>query len=299
MLDELEAALREVATIAGPSVVGIRGGRARGSGVVVGEGLVVTNAHNVWSEPARLSFTGGRTAEGTVAGVDVDGDVAVLAADTGDAPPLPWAERAPESGAVVFALADPGGRGLRTTFGVVSASQRAFRGPRGRRISASLEHTAPLARGSSGGPVVDRRGRLVGVNTHRLAEGFYLALPADADLRARLDALGRGEAPARPRLGVGLAPDGVAGPLRRSVGLDERDGVLVREVDDAGPAARAGVRSGDLIVEAGGRAVATADHLHDVLDALGASTTLHLRLVRGAEELDFTVVLGGGHTPGG
>lgn len=288
VLDELEASVRHVNEVAGRSVVGIRGGRARGSGVVVGAGLVLTNAHNVRGEGTEVSFPGGTSTTAEVVGADIDGDVAVLAVDTGDAPPLPWADEAPRVGAVVFALADPGGSGLRTTFGVISAARRAFRGPRGRRITGSLEHTAPLARGSSGGPVVDREGRLVGVNTHRLGEGFYLALPADDHLRARVDALGRGEAPSRPRLGVGLAPDGVARRLRRSVGLDERDGVLVRVVDDEGAAARAGVRVGDLIVAAGGRPTPTADDLHDVLAAIGGEP-LRLHLVRGAEELEVDV----------
>ncbi|HSH22627.1 MAG TPA: S1C family serine protease [Acidimicrobiales bacterium] len=195
-LDEVEGALTRVRQVAGPSVVGIGGGRGRGSGVVVGDGLVVTNAHNLSAEQVEVSFSG-TTATARVVGVDVDGDVAVVTADTRDAPTVAWADDVPGPGAVVFALADPGGGGLRATFGVVSAASRAFRGPRGRRITGSLEHTAPLAKGSSGGPLVDGEGRLVGINTHRLAEGFYLALPADDDLRARVEALGRGEAAAR------------------------------------------------------------------------------------------------------
>jgi serine protease Do len=67
---------------------------------------------------------------------------------------------------------------------------RAFRGPRGRRITGSVEHTAPLGRGSSGGPVVSADGRLLGTNTNRLGDGFYLAIPADAELHEVLDGLG-------------------------------------------------------------------------------------------------------------
>ena len=290
-LDELEAAIAHVREVAGPSVVGIGGRRRRGSGVVVADGLVVTNAHNVDDDQVEVSLAD-RSVDARVAGVDVDGDVAVLRLDTGDAPALPWADGVPEAGAVVFALADPGGRGLRATFGVVSSARRAFRGPRGRRITGSLEHTAPLTKGSSGGPLVDRQGRVVGINTHRLAEGFYLALPADAHLRSRVDALGRGEVPSRPRLGVGLAPDGVAPRLRRSVGLDERHGVLVRVVDDDGPAAAAGIRAGDLLVAAEGRPLTTADDLHEVLGTLGDRAALRLDVVRGAEELTLDVTLG-------
>ena len=97
----------------------------------------------------------------------------------------------------VFALANPGGRGLRVTFGFVSGIDRTFRGPRGLRITGSLEHTAPLLPGSSGGPVLDAAGQLLGINTNRLGEGFYLAIPADEALRGRVDALARGESAGR------------------------------------------------------------------------------------------------------
>ncbi|HEV3504928.1 MAG TPA: serine protease, partial [Actinomycetes bacterium] len=218
VLDELEQAVREVAERVGPSVVGIGRGRGRGSGVVLADGLVATNAHNLRGEETTVVFGGDRSAVGRVAGVDVDADLAVIAVDTGGAPAIAWADDAQARvGTAVFALANPGGQ-LRVTFGLVSAVGRAFRGPRGRRIAGSIEHTAPLPRGASGGPVVDTAGRLLGIDTNRLGDGFYLALPADTELRQRLDALGRGEATSRPRLGVGIAPARVARQLRLAVG---------------------------------------------------------------------------------
>jgi S1-C subfamily serine protease len=292
VLDELEQAVRQVAEQVGPSVVGIGRVRGRGSGIVLADGLVATNAHNLRGEETTVVFAGDRSAVGRVAGVDVDADLAVIAVDTGGAPPVTWAtDGAARVGAPVFALANPGGQ-LRVTFGLVSAVGRAFRGPRGRRIAGSIEHTAPLPRGASGGPVVDRDGRLVGIDTNRLGDGFYLALPADAELRQRLDALGRGEAPARPHLGVGIAPARVARQLRRAVGLPERDGLLVRVVEPGGPADRAGIRGGDLLVEAGGRPLTDADQLYEVLDQVGEEQTLTLRLVRGTDELTVTVAFG-------
>jgi serine protease Do len=290
VLDELERAVGRVAEQVGPSVVGIGRGRGRGSGVVLADGLVATNAHNLRGEETTVVFAGDRSAVGRVAGVDVDADLAVIAVDTGAAPPIAWAEDGGGArvGAAVFALANPGGQ-LRVTFGLVSAVGRAFRGPRGRRIAGSIEHTAPLPRGASGGPVVDGAGRLVGIDTNRLGDGFYLALPADAELRQRLDALGRGESAARPRLGVGIAPARVARQLRRAVGLPERDGLLVRVVEEGGPADRAGLRTGDLLVEAGDRPVTDADQLHEVLDQVGEDQTLTLRVVRGTDELTVTV----------
>jgi serine protease Do len=189
----------------------------------------------------------------------------------------------------VFGVSATYGGGARVTVGFVSAVERAFRGPGGRRISGSVEHTAPLAPGSSGGPIVDANGRLLGIDTNRLGEGFYLAVPADAALRERVAALGRGEAPTRQRLGIAVAPPMVARRLRRSVGLSERDGLLVRGVEDGSLAARAGIAEGDLVVSAAGKAIADVDDLHEVLGS--ASLPIELTILRGEEER--TVSVGG------
>jgi serine protease Do len=149
-----------------------------------------------------------------------------------------------------------------------------------------------MARGSSGGPVVDLDGRLLGLNTNRLGEGFYAAIPADAELKSRVDALARGESTTRRHLGVGLAPSEAARRLRRSVGLPDRDGLLVRAVDPDSPAGRAGVREGDLIVDAAGRPVTRVDDLFEALDGIGEGDSLPLGIVRGTEELSVSVTFG-------
>ena len=198
-------------------------------------------------------------------------------------------------GSAVFGAGASHGGGTRVTFGLVSAVARAFRGPGGRKIDGSVEHTAPLAPGSSGGALLNADGALVGLNTNRIGEGFYLALPADAELRARVDALGRGESPTRPRLGVAVAPSHVARRMRRSVGLPERDGILVRGVEDGSLAAAAGIEAGDLIVEAGGKPITDADDLHAALATL--ELPFEVKLVRGTDER--TVQVGGGTTATG
>ncbi|HEX2025631.1 MAG TPA: S1C family serine protease [Actinomycetota bacterium] len=290
-LEELEQATRSVAERVGPSVVGIGARWGRGSGVVVAVGKVLTNSHNVRSTEVTVSFADGRTVEGTVAGADEDGDLAVISVDTGGTPAVTWSEGEVGLGKLVFALANPGGRGLRVTHGFVSGVERSFRGPRGRRIAGSLEHTAPLARGSSGGPIVDAEGRLLGLNTNRAGEGFYLAVPADRSLRDRVEALGRGDVPAAPRLGVAVAPPWVARRMRRAVGLEERDGLMVRAVAEGSPAAAAGLRQGDLIVAAGGSEVGSADDLFEALDRAGAGGTVQLTVIRGDEERTVSVSL--------
>jgi len=136
---------------------------------------------------------------------------------------------------------------------------------------------------------VDTDGGFLGINTNRLGEGFYLAIPADSDLRRQVDALSRGDSPARPRLGVALAPSDVSKNLRRAVGLPEADGLLIRGVEDDGPAAQAGLREGDLILEAGGRATPDVDELQAVLQASVAGAPLDIRFLRGTEERSVTV----------
>ena len=298
VLDEIQAGIRQLAESAGPSVVGIGQRWGVGSGVVLGDGRVLTNAHNVRGDQVTVTFADGRAAEGSVAGHDIDADLAVIDVDTGGAPALPWATGpATGIGTPVFALANPGGRGLRVTFGFVSGIERTFRGPRGRRISGSLEHTAPLLPGSSGGPVLDAGGQLLGINTNRLGEGFYLAIPADETLRGRADALARGESAASPRLGVTIAPSHVARRLRRAVGLPETEGLLIREVAEDSPAAGAGLAQGDLIVAAAGQPVRSPDDLFDALQAAGGGT-IELTLVRGTDERTLQVPLGGEGQPG-
>lgn len=293
-LTELQGIIGSLAGSVGPKVVGVGQRWGVGSGIVVGSGQVLTNAHNLRGDEVTVVFADGRTEQAGPKGVDVDGDIAVLAVDTGSIEPIEWASAEPGAdvakvsiGSPVFAMSNPGGRGLRVTFGLVSGTERSFRGPRGHRIAGSIEHTAPLLPGSSGGPIVDASGRLLGLNTNRLGGGFYLAIPADGAFRDRVAALGKGESPARPRLGVGIVPPHVAKGLRRAVGLSEVDGLLVRSVDEGSRAAGAGIREGDLIVGAGGHPTASVDALHEALES--ADGSLEVEVLRGVEKHTFTV----------
>jgi serine protease Do len=295
LVAELQDTISGVAARVGPSVVGLGRGWGVGSGVVIAEGQVLTNAHNLRGDEVAVTFADGRRETGEVAGSDRDLDLAVVAVDTGDAPAIEWvaAEGRPELGTAVVALANPGGRGLRATLGMVSSAGRSFRGPRGRRVRGAIEHTAPLPRGSSGGPLVDTEGRLLGLNALRLEGGLIVAVPATGAVRERAQALARGEAVSPHRLGVAVAPPRVARRLRRAVGLPEQSGVLVRAVEDGSPADAAGIQQGDLLVGAGQRDIDGIDALYTALDAVPPSGgTLELKVVRGTDERDVPVELG-------
>jgi len=290
-IQDLEQALAAVADSVGASTVGIGGRRSAGSGIVIGEGRVLTNAHNLRGSEVTVTFADGRSETASTLGSDVDKDVAVIGVDTKGIPAPSWGK--PDDlgiGSLVVALSNPGGRGLRVTFGSISGLERSFRGPRGRRIGGSLEHTAPLLPGSSGGPLVDLSGAVVGLNTNRLGDGFYLAIPTDDSLKQAVDALARGEEPARPRLGVAIAPSEVGRGLRRAVGLPEVDGLLIRGVEEGGAADTAGLEEGDLIVTVAGAAMESADQLHEALEQAGLQS-LELEVLRGTETRRVTVAL--------
>ena len=294
VLEELEGTIQTAVERYGPAVIGLGQGWGRGSGFVIDANRILTNAHNLRGDEVTVTFHDGRRETGRVLASDADVDLAVIEAETAGIEPLQWSEEDLESlpiGRSVLALANPGGRGLRVTPGFVSSTARTFRGPRRNRIGFAIEHTAPLPRGSSGGPLIDRSGRLLGVNSIRTDGGLILAVPADRAIRERVEKLSRGESPQRVRLGVAIAPPRVARRLRRAVGLPERDGILIRDVERGSPADRAGLERGDLIVTAGGRELERMDTLYEALDGAQGEGQLELKIVRGTEERTVTVAL--------
>ncbi len=285
LLTEISAAARSIAVQLDSAVVGV-GTDGRGTGLVIAAGKVLTNAHNLRDRSTSVTFADGRSVQGVVAGADGDGDLVVLDVDTADATPAPWASDTPEAGDIVFAVSR-GGHRRRISFGMVTSCDLSFQGPRGRTVEGGLEHTAPLVRGSSGGPVVNADGQVVGINTHRSGRGFYVARPVDEALRARIDDLAAGKSVNPPHLGVALAPPVVAAKLRRSVGLPEREGLLVRAVESGSPAERAGIAQGDLLVAVGDTPLNSLDALYGALTT--ADESLTITIVRGTEERTVTV----------
>lgn len=288
-ISETSEAIGRVAAEAGPAVVGIGPGWRGGSGVVVAPGRVVTAAHNLRGDSAGVVFADGRRERARVAGADRELGVAVLEVDTGDAPALETSTAGSGIGAFVIGLARPGGRALRVTHGFVSTDQRQARGPRGRRVPA-IEHTAPLPRGSSGGPLLDADGGLLGINVTRLEGGLIVAVDAVA-LADEIAGLGSGQATARRRLGVAVAPPHVAKRLRRAVGLPDHPGILVRAVEDGSAADRAGLQRGDLLTAAADNALERIDDLYHALDE--GEGELELTVLRGTDERTVVVSFNG------
>jgi serine protease Do len=283
-LEEIGKAVIEVGDRLAASTVGIGNRWRGGSGVVIGKNQVLTSAHNLHGDEPQIYFADGRQARAQVKGVDEDADLAVLEVDTADAQPIDWGDgKELQIGAPVIALANPSGGGRRLSVGFISSLDHAFRGPRGREMGQLIEHTAALMPGSSGGPIVDAEGRVLGINTIRMGGGFYGAIAADKTFQERIGRIGRGEVRNQRRIGIGIAPAFVARRLRRAVGLPARDGLLVRDVEDGSPAATAGILEGDLVVDVGGRLIRDVNDMFEAIES-AADGSVSLTLVRGIEE---------------
>jgi serine protease Do len=291
----MSSALASLAAAVAPSVVGLTRGARRGSGFVVAPGRVLTLATQLRAERITVRFSDGRTATGAAAGVDRDHDLALLEVDTGDAPALAWAGAdapALQIGDEVVVAADPSGTGLRVTAGAVAAAPATLRSRRGRPIEGVVEHTAPVPRGGGGAPLLRADGTVLGVNALRAGGGFVLALPT-AVVRPRVEDLLAGRTTEPPQLGVALVPPRAARRMRRAVGLDDRPGLLVADVAGGSPAEAAGLRRGDLLVEAAGRPLESFDDLFAAVDAAVDGDPLTLAAERGGERVDLTVTLEG------
>ena len=270
------------------SVVSI-GTDSRGSGFVVAPARVLTNAHHLRDRTTSVRFA----EVASCRGASPAATPTATSSSSRWTPPTSRRSPGPRStsgvGDVVFG-ASRDHESVSITSGQISAVARPpSPGREAAAVRGGVEHTMPLRRGASGGPLLDARGAVVGINTHRLRGGFYLARATDAGLRGLVERLAAGESVERVRLGVALATTDVTRKLRASVGLDAIDGLLVRGVEEGGRAAAAGVRVGDVLVRAGNVELTTPDALLDVIDAAG--DVLELSLVRGAESLQLAVAL--------
>ncbi len=293
LLDAFSRAVISVVERVAPSVTHVQRGRGAGSGTVIApDGYILTNAHVV--DDARavdVVMADGTTYRAPVIGADPATDLAVVRAL---GPALPALELATADtlrvGQLVVAIGDPLGLQSTVTHGVVSALGRSLRAKDGRIIENVIQTDAALNPGNSGGPLVDTHGRVVGVNTAIIqgAQGIAFAIPA-ATARMVATALIRDGRVRRALLGISGAATPVGQHLARALGLVASSGVRVLEVTPGGPAARAGVRQGDILVSIDGATIATLTDLQRALvaDRIGRDTLL--TLVRRGERISVGV----------
>jgi S1-C subfamily serine protease len=298
-LDAYSRAVVRVVEAVGPAVASIarasrQGPAGAGSGVVFApDGYVLTNAHvAAGADGLELSFTDGSTSRARVVGFDHATDLAVLSLNTSTASHAPFGSSSRlRVGQLVVAIGNPLGFGSTVSAGVVSALGRTMRARDGRLMEGIIQSDVALNPGNSGGPLVDSGGRVVGINTAIIlgAQGISFSVPIDTAKWVVGELMTSG----RVRRGwLGIA--GQNRPLPREwvrrLNLAHKSGVEISGFDERGPAARSGLRQGDIVVAVDDRAVQSVDDLHRALQKWPIVTPLKLRVVRDRELVDVEVM---------
>ncbi|HKS22780.1 MAG TPA: trypsin-like peptidase domain-containing protein [Thermoanaerobaculia bacterium] len=299
LLDAYSAAVTTAAETITPSVVNVEvsaEGKPRGGGsgfLFTPDGFILTNSHVVTGASSiDVTLYDGTRCAASVVGNDPHTDLAVLRVSAPNQTPaqLGDSDRI-KPGQLVVAVGNPLGFQATVTAGVVSALGRTMRAQSGRLIDSVIQTDAALNPGNSGGPLVNARGEVIGVNTAviRPAQGicFAIAINTAKFVASRLIRDGR-----VTRSYIGVA--GQSAPLHRRVvrfyDLAAESGVLVLSVEPQSPAEAAGLQEADVIVAFGARAVATVDDLHRLLTEEEIGKPATLTVIRRTEKLTLTVV---------
>jgi S1-C subfamily serine protease len=275
---------------AGPGGQPVRGG---GSGfVLTPDGLLVTNSHVVHGAARiEVSAPDGARREASLVGDDPDTDLAILKIDAPDLRAASLGDSARvRPGQLAIAVGSPFGFESTVTAGIVSACGRSMRSTSGRLIDNVIQTDAALNPGNSGGPLVNSRGEVIGVNTAIIAaaQGLCFAIEIDLVKRVAGELIKEGRI-RRSHLGVG----GQGAPIHRAVarhhGLTQETGVLVLAVERTSPAERAGIAEGDVIIRFAGNPVTCVDDLHRLLTAERAGVPTAVSVLRRTELLELKV----------
>jgi S1-C subfamily serine protease len=288
LLDAYSRAVIGVVENVSPAVVslsGLRGDRG-GSGtgfLITPDGYAVTNSHVVGGREKLLAETiEGDRVEAAVIGDDPATDLALLRLAARD---LPFAEMGDSAalrvGQLVIAIGSPLGLHATVSTGVVSALGRSMRGREGRLIENIVQHSAPINPGNSGGPLVDSRGRVVGVNTAiiAMAQGLGFAAPSNTAQWVVGEILAHGKV-RRRRLGIVATTTALPRSLVRDLDLVSDQAVEVVDVEPRSAAATAGLRAGDLIVAVQDRLVTGVDDIHRLLAQFPQEQALTVTIIR-------------------
>lgn len=298
LLDAYSEAVIGVVNHVGPAVIAIGshpadGQPGQGSGfIITPDGFALTNSHVAHGrERLRATTEEGDALDARLIGDDPSTDLALIRLAARD---LPHAELGDSDGLrvgqLVIAMGNPFGFRSTVSTGVVSALGRAMRSQQGRLIENIVQHTAPLNPGNSGGPLVDSKCRVVGINTAiiAMAQGLGFAVPATTARWVVSELLAHGRV-RRLSLGVTVTIAPISRRIAHDLDLLTDQAVEVVDVQPRSAAAEAGLAAGDWIVSAGGRIVAGTDDLHRVLAGLKAEREVVLQVVRDDRLLEITI----------
>ena len=266
-----------------------------GSGVVVSpDGYILTNNHVVdGATDVKVAFFDKHEYPAKIVGTDKYTDVAVLKIDRSGLTTLPFADSAhAQVGDVVLAIGNPFGLGQTVTMGIISATGRAGLGIE--RYEDFIQTDAAINRGNSGGALIDARGELVGINTAILSgstggnEGIGFAIPANLARSMMDQILKKGKV---TRGYMGILPQELTPDIAKAFGMPNGRGVAVAEVVPSGPAANAGLKTGDVITAVNGNPVDDVNAFRLQVAAFAPGTTIHLKIARSGQNLDVPVTL--------
>ena len=297
LLDAYSRAVAGVAEQVGPAVVRVemggqgKGPRGTGSGVIISsDGFVLTNSHVAQgAKTARLTTPEGQTFEARVLGDDPHTDLALLHADAQTKLPVARLgdSKALRPGHLVVAIGNPLGFESTVTAGVVSALGRSLRSQTGRLIDDVIQTDAALNPGNSGGPLVNSRGEVVGINTAVIlgAQGICFAVASNTASFVLGEIVRHGRV---RRAFIGVAAQTIAIPRRLARAADTgATGAMISSIEPASPAARAGLLSRDILVALDGQAVEGVDDLMHRLNADKIGKDVVASLLRGGQRIDF------------
>ncbi len=304
LLDAYSRAVIGVVETVGPAVVGISIGReasqeaflqtGAGSGMIIApDGYILTNDHVVSrAEKLTAILADGRRLAAILVGTDPGTDLALIRANAFS---LPFATLGDSSllrvGQLIIAIGNPFGFQSTVSTGVVSALGRALRSREGRLIENIVQHTAPLNPGNSGGPLVDSRGRVVGVNTAiiAMAQGIGFSIPSNTAKWVVSQLLTHGRV-RRSFLGIAGRGRQLNRRLVRFFKLSSDQAVEIISVDPRGPAGKAGIQEGDFIIAMNEHSTTSVDDLHHFLSEWPIGEPVKLTLLRGTEQRTISVV---------
>jgi S1-C subfamily serine protease len=297
-LDAYSRVVMRVAETLRPAVVNLRAGKGRregtGSGVLfTPDGFLLTNAHVVGgNERLRVRLSDGRELAGRLVGTDPWTDLAVVQAEASGLAHGAFGDSARlRVGQLVVAIGSPFGFESTVTAGVVSALGRTLRSITGHLVDNVIQTDAALNPGNSGGPLVDGRGRVIGINTAiiRPAQGLCFAIPINMarDILPQLMQFGR---VVRGYLGLHARNVPVPRAVAREHNLAQPTGVEIMTIEPGDPADQAGLLEGDVIISLGDKPVTSIDELHQLLTQLPVGVPASVIFLRGQRQMERLVV---------
>jgi S1-C subfamily serine protease len=279
---------------AGVSVVAVHGrSRLPSSGVHWQSGAIVTADHTLeHDEGITVTLADGKNLPTSVVGRDSGTDLAVLKIDSSA---LPVAEISDSSslkiGHVVLAVGRPGDVGLSASWGAISALGPAWRTWAGGQVDQMIRPDLTLYPGFSGGPLIDARGRVVGINTSGLSRSLTLAIPTSTVNRVAETLQSRGHI-SRGYLGLAMQPVRLPETLRSQLSVGNETGLIVVHVEPNGPAEQGGAFVGDILVSIDGTSVGDTEDIQPLLDADRVGQQLRISMIRGGQLQELAVTVG-------